>query len=73
MTTLIEPPFRIGQRVRFERGGGWTEAIVMEDRGPLGIGGRKLYRVRGLPDDPHESFEIELPAVELRPLDEVPS
>ena len=69
MATLIEPRFRLGQRVRFERGGGWAEAIVLEDRGPLGVGGRKLYRVRGLPDDPYESFEIELPADELESLE----
>ncbi len=36
-------PFRVGDRVRIPIGGEQTEAIVVEDRGPLGPGGTRVY------------------------------
>lgn len=38
-------PFRIGDRVRMPFGGGFVEATIVDDRGNLGIGGKRLYGV----------------------------
>jgi hypothetical protein len=66
------PPgkFRVGQRVRVKHGfrtatGEGPIGEVVEDRGPIGVGGRRLYHVRLRPDPwsehivvrPEESLE----------------
>lgn len=48
-------PFRVGDRVRFEFGFTTVVGKVIEDSGPLGVGGRHLYRVE-LPMDPDEPY-----------------
>ncbi len=68
---------RVGSRVRFPYGAGEVEAIVIEDRGNLGVGGRRIMRVRivGESDWPEgagetnpENGSFELPAEELTPI-----
>jgi hypothetical protein len=39
------PAFRVGQRVRFMLVNRPIEAVIVEDRGPLGYGGRRLYGI----------------------------
>lgn len=59
-------PFREGDRVRFLWGFTPVEGLVIEDRGNLGIGGRRLYRVRFQVDDGiTEPMETEMPAEDL--------
>jgi hypothetical protein len=58
-------PFREGDRVRLLWGVTPVEALVIEDRGNLGVGGRRLYRIRVQLDDVSEPIETELPAEEL--------
>jgi hypothetical protein len=60
---------RRGDRVRFLIGLRQVEGVVVEDRGPIGVGGRHLYRVDYLlaPDFP---TSIELPAEEMKPVDD---
>lgn len=45
-----KPTINVGQRVKF--GNGWfpREGVVIEDRGPLGGGGRQIIRVRYMVD-----------------------
>ncbi len=59
-------PFREGDRVRLLWGLSPVEGIVTEDRGNLGVGGRRLYRVRFQVDDGiTDPMETEMPAEEL--------
>ncbi len=41
-----EGKFRVGDRVKFVHSWPGVIAEVIEDRGPLGVGGERLYRVR---------------------------
>ena len=52
---------KVGDRVRVPFGRELTPATVIELRGPIGSGGRELYRVRlDLPEDEVDSpFELE--------------
>jgi len=63
---LVPGPFQEGDRVSFLYGSVRAEGIIIEDRGNLGVGGRRLYRVKvsGSPDS--EDWEIELPASALQ-------
>jgi hypothetical protein len=64
---MAEKKFRKGDRVRFQFGIYSVEGIVKEDRGPLGINGRHLYRVE-FPFGLHAESpsHIELPAEKLQ-------
>ena len=43
--------FKIGDRVKFLFGVRQVRALVVEDMGPIGVGGRRLLRVRLLDGD----------------------
>jgi hypothetical protein len=62
---LTPGPFHEGDRVRLLWGVTPVEGIVIEDRGNLGVGGRRLYRVRVQLDDITEPMETEEPAEDL--------
>ena len=62
---------RVGDPVRFRMVLHDVEATVIEDRGAIGVGGRRLFRVlplssSGEPSDLSEAFE--LPAEDLQRL-----
>jgi len=64
---MPETKFCKGDRVRFHFVNRFIEGVVKEDRGPIGIGGRRLYLVEFLPEVYAESpFHIELPAERLQ-------
>lgn len=50
----------VGANVAFELGGSTVVGVVIEDRGPLGPGGVKLFRVRARLDDLIEPFEADV-------------
>lgn len=56
--------FRVGDRVRIDFGRRKLTGVVVEDRGPLGVHGRRLYQV-DLPMDPDEPMTVELPEDEM--------
>jgi hypothetical protein len=58
-------PFREGDRVQMLWGVTPVEAVVIEDRGNLGVGGRRFYRVRLRLDDITDPIETERPAEDL--------
>lgn len=62
---LSPGPYGEGDRVRFLWGVTPVEGVVVEDRGNLGVGGRRLYRVRLQVDAITEAIETSLPADEL--------
>ncbi len=55
---------RVGDRVRFLFGTEMATGTVKEDRGPIGIKGRRLYTV-AFSLGPEFSANIELPAEEM--------
>jgi hypothetical protein len=55
---------KVGARVRFRLGGRRFAGVIVEDRGPIAAGGRRLYVVRARIDPTSESV-FELPADEL--------
>lgn len=62
---LSPGPFREGDRVRLLWGVTPVEGIVIEDRGNLGVGGRRIYRVRIRVDEFTEPVETERPVEDL--------
>jgi hypothetical protein len=64
---MPEKKFRKGDRVKFQFGIYFVEGIVKEDRGPIGINGRRLYGVE-FPFGLHAESPsyIELPAERLQ-------
>jgi primosomal protein N' len=53
-------PFQVGDRVLVPFGGGKVEATVIEDRGDLGPGRTRIYRVRFRVDDVSPAIEDEM-------------
>ena len=52
-------PFRVGDRVLMRFGGGQIEATIVEDRGNLGEGGKRIYGLRFRSDDVTEERYTE--------------
>jgi hypothetical protein len=52
-------PFRVGDRVRMPFGTESIEATVVEDRGNLGVGGKRVYGVRFRVDDVSDEIYTE--------------
>jgi hypothetical protein len=58
--------FHVGDRVRFLFGTQKVTGTVKEDRGPIGVKGRRLYLVHVVMEPPStEIVRIELPAEDL--------
>lgn len=57
---------RVGAVVEVDVGAGWRSGTVVEDRGPIGVGGRRLFRVRVQLDRAAEPIYLEVPLDELR-------
>ncbi len=72
MATIHDKPghkparYRPGDRVKLLWGYNEVEATILEDRGPLGVGGRRLYRIT-MTIPPAEPMEFELPEEKLFP------
>lgn len=64
---MPESKFRKGDLVRFRLGMRFVQGEVREDRGPIGVNGRRLYLVEfsGEPQADSHSL-IELPADQLQ-------
>ncbi|MBA4064929.1 MAG: hypothetical protein C0501_14685 [Isosphaera sp.] len=60
------PKYRVGDKIKIHWGTTLVIGEVTEDRGPLGVGGRRLYGVRFTLTDDEPSY-IELPEVEMEP------
>ena len=59
--------FKVGDRVILQLGNRKVRAQVVEDRGPIGKGGRRLLRIRRLGVSPELAEPYEVAAEELRP------
>jgi hypothetical protein len=61
---------KVGQRVVVRVGGQTIRGVLIEDRGTIGVGGRRLWRIRR--DDGHNGEEapreFEMPAIYLTPV-----
>lgn len=55
----------IGSKVRMRFGTSDVEATVLEHRGPLGVGGRQLLRVRFQYEGANEAIVTEVPLDEV--------
>ena len=60
----IPPKFKVGDVVSFVRGNGRAIGKIVEDRGCLGIGGRRLYGIK-FEFYPGEERYTEVPEVDL--------
>jgi hypothetical protein len=56
---------KVGNQVRVRWGTDWVRGTIVEDRGPIGFGGRTLLRIRILFPDDQEMF-VELPVEEIK-------
>jgi hypothetical protein len=68
---LAHTPYAVGDRVRFRIGGQMMRGTISEDRGALGVGGRRIYGVL-VASAPYElePAAFELPEDELSPAPE---
>jgi hypothetical protein len=62
-TAVLRP--HVGSEVVVELGADTRRARVVEDRGNLGVGGRRILRVALIGDDGDENVEFEVPAEAL--------
>jgi hypothetical protein len=58
-------PYKVGDKVTFRLGISDLQGVIVEDRGAIGVGGRRLYRIRFTFDSEEERF-IELAAQDFR-------
>jgi hypothetical protein len=58
--------FEVGRRVSVLTAGHPFPALLLEDRGALGAGGRHVVRVAIFPDDPDQRAEFEVPEEKIR-------
>jgi len=64
------PPLpAVGSKVRMRFGSSDVEAIVLEHRGPLGVGGQEILRVRFQYEDANEPIDTEVAVDEVTPID----
>lgn len=66
MTTAHEESesFQVGERVKLQIGRHLLTGVVLEDRGPIGVHGRRLFRIQ-VETSPDEVQVIEMPAEEI--------
>ena len=63
--------FRVGDRVRLGYGPRKFTGEIVEDRGAIGVGGRRLFAV-SVPDDPFDDTVTEVPEDELEAVTDEP-
>ncbi len=63
-TTRKQSSFRVGDRVRVDFGRRKLTGVIVEDRGAIGVQGRRLFQV-DIPMDPFEPMSVELPEDEM--------
>lgn len=61
---MTKARFRVGDQVHVPFGARKVRATILEDRGPVGAGGRQIYRVE-LPMLYSEPLSVEVPEVEI--------
>ena len=54
-------PFRLGDKVTFMFGVSPAIGQIVEYRGPIGVGGRRLWRIEFRLDDVSDGMAVELP------------
>jgi hypothetical protein len=64
--TATPPRYHVGEKVKFMYVRIPVVGEITEDRGPIGVGGRRLYRIRYSRPDSDPSY-TELPEEELEP------
>ena len=68
-TKQLNPPrFKVGDWVSFRYGVRQVSAQIIEDRGKIGINGRRLHRIR-MCDESTEERSFEVPEVDLAPVE----
>jgi hypothetical protein len=51
-------PLKVGDRVILRVAGSERRGVVVEDRGPLGVGGRQIVAIRVGKEDEGREFEV---------------
>jgi hypothetical protein len=59
--------FKVGDRVRITVGLRGAEAEILEDHGPLGVGGRRFYTIHMKRGEGAEDYIIDYPEDEMEP------
>lgn len=60
-----KPSITVGKRVSFRIGSSRLRGTVIEDRGRIGKGGRRILRIRLLSDGIETDDSVEMPQEEL--------
>jgi hypothetical protein len=67
MFTRPNKPLKVGDKVVLRLAGQQRRGVVVEDRGPLGVGGRQIVAVRVRSDDEASQFEVRAEDLERVP------
>jgi hypothetical protein len=62
-----KPRYRVGDKVKFLSMNDWVLATITEDRGNLGVKGRRLYGLHFSRPYNEQPIYIEMPEEELEP------
>jgi hypothetical protein len=62
----MKPKFKVGEAVSFPLGISRASGVITEDRGNLGVGGRRIYGVLFSSDPVVPASYVELPEEELQ-------
>jgi hypothetical protein len=65
MRRKVVSKFRVGDRVWYDSGLYRWKAELIEDRGKLGVGGRRIWRIHTLSSSPGAESTFEVPEEEL--------
>jgi hypothetical protein len=68
MAMSDRPAFHVGDRALLHYGREDVEVVIIEDRGPIGLHGRRLVRV-SMPVIASEPVELEVAEADLRHVD----
>jgi hypothetical protein len=64
-TTRKKRKLRVGDRVSIQRGTRTVRATIIGDRGHIGVGGRRLLRIKHDSSDTSEPAMFEVPEADL--------
>lgn len=63
-STSAPSPLKVGDKVILRVAGSERRGVVVEDRGPLGVGGRQIVAIRVGKEDEGREFEVRAEELE---------
>jgi hypothetical protein len=68
LKSLRRRKFRVGDRAQYATPTSRTKVELIEDRGRLGVGGKRIWRIRTISEYPEDERMFEVREEELKPV-----